>query len=64
LGSDEAINVNYGKKLKQGRDETFNAGKKIEAMKRLIIVIIIIVTIIIVILIIVIIIIVIIVIIM
>jgi hypothetical protein len=28
-------NVNYGKKLKQWSDEAFNAGKEIEAMKRL-----------------------------
>ncbi len=28
-------NVNYGRKLKQWSDEAFNAGKEIEAMKRL-----------------------------
>jgi hypothetical protein len=32
-GSDEAMNVNYGKKLKQWTNEVFNAGKEIEAMK-------------------------------
>ncbi len=29
------LNVNYGKKFKQWSDEAFNAGKEIEAMKRL-----------------------------
>ncbi len=28
-------NIKYGKKLKQWSDEVFNAGKEIEAMKRL-----------------------------
>jgi hypothetical protein len=34
-GSDEAINITYGKKLKQWSNEAFNAGKEIEGMKRL-----------------------------
>ncbi len=34
-GSDEAMKVDYGKKLKQWSDEAFNVGTEIEAMKRL-----------------------------